>query len=335
MPPPSALERELRALTEAGVLSAEQTSRLWQAAAADRGQPAGVAPAPADAPPGARTGVLDVLGYVGGALLLGAVIFVGSTLWNDLGRPERIALAVASFLVPLVGGLLLERVRTRRGLARALLALACVAAGFACFTIIEERELLISSGVVVVAALVGGLMVRSAAFYPPGWVAAMIFVQQFVSQELQLDGPDETAYATAGAFLLIGVLLVGLGLLLHRHVAWTLAGLCGWLAALVLMSFDHPYLAVVLATAVAAALFVGVVRLQLYGFAVVGCLLVLSIWPWALYSILDSALGVAVGLVAAGCVLIAAAVVLARRRRPGPSLNRRVSVGRRSGDDPR
>ncbi len=65
----------------------------------------------------------------------------------------------------------------------------------------------------------------------------------------------------------------------------------------------------------AAALFVGVVRLQLYGFAVVGCLLVLSIWPWALYQILDSALGVAVGLVAAGCVLIASAVVLARRRR--------------------
>jgi hypothetical protein len=66
---------------------------------------------------------------------------------------------------------------------------------------------------------------------------------------------------------------------------------------------------------VAAALFVGVVRLQLYGFAVVGCLLVLSIWPWALYQVLDSAFGVAVGLVAAGCVLIAAAVLLTRLRR--------------------
>jgi predicted membrane protein DUF2157 len=318
-PPPSALGRELQALTEAGVLSAEQATRLWHAAEADRGQRAGAVPPPAATSPGTTTGVLDVLGYVGGALLLGAVIFVGSTLWDDLGRPERIALAVASFLVPLAGGLVLERVRTRPGLARTLLALACVAAGFACFTIVEERELLISSGVVVVAALVGGLTVGSAAFYAPGWVAAMIFAQQFVSQELELTGPDDTAYATAGAFLLIGVLLVGFGLLLNRHLAWTLAGLCGWLAALVLMSFDHPYLAVLLATAVAAALFVGVVRLQLYAFAVVGCLLVLSVWPWALYSILDSAFGVAVGLVAAGCVLIAAAVVLTRLRRRRPA----------------
>ena len=84
-----------------------------------------------------------------------------------------------------------------------------------------------------------------------------------------------------------------------------------------LMVYDHPYLAAGLATVLSAALFVGVVRLQLYGFAVVGCLLVLSIWPWALYQVLDSALGVAVGLVAAGCVLIAAAVLLTRLRRSG------------------
>ena len=81
------------------------------------------------------------------------------------------------------------------------------------------------------------------------------------------------------------------------------------------MAFEHSYVAVGLATLVAAALFVGVVRLQMYALAVVGCLLVLSIWPWALDQILDSALGVAVGLVAAGCVLITAAVVLTRLRR--------------------
>ncbi len=261
--------------------------------------------------------MLDVLGYVGGALLLGAVIFVGSTLWEDLGRSERIALALASLLVPLVGGLILERLRTRRGLARALLGLACVAAGFACFTILQERELLVSSGVVVAAALLGGIVLRSAAFYAPGWVAAMIFVQVVVGEELQLTEPDQMAYASAGAFLLVGVGVAGCGMLLRRHVAWTLAGLSGGAAALTLMVYDHPYLAAGVATVVAAALFVGVVRLQLYGFAVVGCLLVLSIWPWALYSVLDSAFGVAVGLVAAGCVLIASAVVLTRLRRSG------------------
>ena len=58
----------------------------------------------------------------------------------------------------------------------------------------------------------------------------------------------------------------------------------------------------------------GVVRLKEYAFAIVGCLIVLSMWPVALYQILDTALGVALGLVAAGCVLILSAVVLARRR---------------------
>jgi hypothetical protein len=312
LPPPSALERELRALTEQGILSDEQAAGLWRAAQQDR-EPT----EPAAARRQSRTGVLDVLGYVGGALLLGAVIFVGSTLWDDLGRGEKIALAVASFLVPLVAGVILERVRARRGLGRALLALACFAAGFVSFTIIDDRELLISSGVVVVAALIGGVAVRSAAFYAPGWVAAMTFVGAFIDDELQLGRPDELAYATAGGFLLVGVLLVGCGLLLGRHVAGTLAGLSGWAASLVLMSFEHSYLAVALSTAVAAALFVAVVRLQMYGFAVIGCLLVLSIWPWALHQILDSAFGVAVGLVAAGSVLIAAAVVLSRLRRRG------------------
>ena len=315
-PPPTALGRELQALTAQGVLTFDQADRLWRAAEQDRGTPA--APAAADAVaqrPTAVTGVLDVLGYVGGALLLGAVIFVGSTLWDDLGRPARITLAITSLFVPLAGGLILERLRTRHSLAVALLALACVAAGFACFTVIEERELLISSGVVVVAAVLGGIAVRSAAFYAPGWVAAMIFVQVVVGEELRLTDPDATAYASAVGFLLVGAAVAGCGLVLRRHVAWTLAGLSGGAAALTLMVYDHPYLAVGLATVVAAALFVGVVRLQLYGFAVVGCLLVLSIWPWALYRVLDSAFGVAVGLVAAGCVLIGAAVVLTRLRR--------------------
>ena len=213
MPPPTALGRELQALVAEGVLSTEQADRLWQAVEQDRDElptPAGTRPSRGTS----STGVLDVLGYVGGALLLGAVIFVGSTLWDDLGRGEKIALAIASFLVPLAGGLVLERIRTRRGLARALLALACVAAGFACFTIIDERELLISSGVVVVAALIGAVTVRSAAFYAPGWVAAMIFAQAARrrgagAERLRRDGVRDGRRLPAG-----------------RRAAWSAAACC-------------------------------------------------------------------------------------------------------------
>ena len=323
----SAFDRELRALTDQGVLSAEQASQLWQAVQTDLGGPAAE---PVGAPnleisategrgrgSASNTGVLDVLGYVGGALLLGALIFVGFTLWGDLSRGEKTALAISSFVVPAAGGIILEMSRTRRGLARALLALACFAAGFTCYMIIDDQDLMISAAVVVVAAAIGAVTLRSAAFYVPAWVGAMGFVPAFVQNGLGLTENDAVAYSLAAGFLLVGLLLAAAGMVQGRHVAWTLAGLSGWAATIPLVASEHSYLALAVATVVAAALFVGVVRLQIYAFAVVGCLIVLSMWPVALYQILDSALGVALGLVAAGCVLIASAVVLARvRRRP-------------------
>ena len=311
----TALGRELQTLTDERVLSPEQAAQLWQAAHQDQIQPAGSAEPTRRASRTATTGVLDVLGYVGGALLLGAVIFVGATLWNDLGRGQKIGLAIASFVAPLAGGLVLELSRTRRGLGRALLALACIAAGFVCYTIIEDDDLIITSALVLIVSAIGAFTVRSAAFYLPAWPAALIFVRAAVVNNINVSDTDALTYATAIGFVGIGLLLVLSGLVLGRHAAWTLAGLSGWAAATVLISAEHSILAALLAVVVAALLFAGVVRLQMYAFAVVGCLIVLSIWPWALYQILDSALGVAVGLVAAGCVLIASAVALARRRR--------------------
>ena len=320
----SPLGRRLRELTAEGVLTPEQAAQLQQLAH-DDGVPAGDAagdstalrtggPADRHRVATANLGVLDVLGYLGGALLLGALIFVGFTLWGDLSRGARTMLAIASFVVPAAGGAILERTSTRRGLARVLLALSSFAAGFACFVIIDDEDLMISAGVVVLTAVVGLLTLRSVAFYLPGWVGAMAFVPAFVQNGLELPEGDALGYAIAGGFLVVGLALVVAGMLLGREVAWTLAGLSGWAATLPLVGFDHSYLALAVATAVAGALFVGVVRLKEYAFAIVGCLIVLSMWPVALYQILDTALGVALGLVAAGCVLILSAVVLARRR---------------------
>ncbi|HEU4544700.1 MAG TPA: hypothetical protein VFR88_00260 [Microlunatus sp.] len=320
----SPLGRRLRELSDEGVLTPEQAAQLQQLAH-DDGVPAGGAagdsttlrtggPADHHRAATANLGVLDVLGYLGGALLLGALIFVGFTLWGDLSRGARTMLAIASFVVPAAGGAILERTSTRRGLARVLLALSSFAAGFACFVIIDDEDLMISAGVVVLTAVVGLLTLRSVAFYLPGWVGAMAFVPAFVQNGLELPEGDALGYAIAAGFLVVGLALVVAGMLLGREVAWTLAGLSGWAATLPLVGFDHSYLALAVATAVAGALFVGVVRLKEYAFAIVGCLIVLSMWPVALYQILDTALGVALGLVAAGCVLILSAVVLARRR---------------------
>jgi hypothetical protein len=324
MPTASVLGRRLRELTAEGVLTAEQAAQLWQAAQQDGGWD-GVTGAVTAIPPSRETegrsgaatpslGVLDVLGYVGGALLLGALIFVGFTLWGDLSRGGKIALSIASCAVPVAGGVVLEWNRTRPGLARALLALGCFAAGFACFVIIDDQDLMISSAVVIMASVVGLITLRSVAFYLPGWVGAMGLVPAVVQNGFDLPEGDALGYWMAGGFLLVGLALVVAGIFLGRREAWTLAGLSGWAATIPLVSFDHSYLALAVATLVAGALFVGVVRVKTYAFAVVGCLIVLSMWPVSLYQILDTALGVALGLVAAGCVLIASAVVLARWR---------------------
>jgi hypothetical protein len=57
------------------------------------------------------------------------------------------------------------------------------------------------------------------------------------------------------------------------------------------------------------------VQTHRYVFAVIGCAILLSMWPVSLYRILDDAVGAAIGLIAAGAVLIATVIWLTRRRR--------------------
>jgi hypothetical protein len=82
------LEAQLAHLVEQHVLSASQAQELADAVRADRldGQSA-----PQSAPTQAAvrsttksSAVLEVLGYVGGALVLGAVIMLGSFFWTIL-----------------------------------------------------------------------------------------------------------------------------------------------------------------------------------------------------------------------------------------------------------
>ena len=115
----------------------------------------------------------------------------------------------------------------------------------------------------------------------------------------------------AVGFLLVGLALAASGLLLSRTLAWSLAGLSGWAASIVLQ-MDAPngeWLSLVVATLVSAALLTAFVLTRRYLYAVIGCVILL-ISGWPLYWILDDAVGAAIGLVAAGAVLISSVVVL-------------------------
>ena len=131
------LETKLTRLVEEHVLTASQAQQLVDAARADRMDGQSVSTVhtlvtePAPRLTTKSSAVLEVLGYVGGALVLGAVIMLGSFFWDDLGSTGRKLVAVASVLVPALGGAALIKGRARPELGRILLALACYAAGFA------------------------------------------------------------------------------------------------------------------------------------------------------------------------------------------------------------
>ncbi|HEY6682246.1 MAG TPA: DUF2157 domain-containing protein [Propionibacteriaceae bacterium] len=316
------LETQLARLVGQQVLSVSQARQLADAATADQvdGQPAAAGPALGSSPRGSA--ILEVLGYVGGALVLGAVIMLGTFFWEDLGNAGRKAVAIASFMVPALGGLALVRGRTRPELGRILLALACYAAGFAYLVVFEDEKFVVSAAVVVVTSAIGAVLLRSGAFLLSGWSGAMLLVDALVFEVIdvgQLGEVNSDAWQThlAIGFLLVGLVVAACGLVLSRTLAWSLAGLSGWAASIALQTgADGEWPSLIVATLVAAALLTAFVITHRYAYAVIGCVILLTIWPSSLYRILDNnAVGAALGLVAAGAVLIATVIVLSRRRR--------------------
>jgi hypothetical protein len=319
------LEAQLTRLVEEHVLTASQAQELADAARADRldGQSVATEPAPALEPVPRSTNkssaVLEVLGYVGGALVLGAVIMLGSFFWDDLGSTGRKLVALASVLVPALGGAALIKGRARPELGRILLALACYAAGFAYLVVFEDQKFVVSAAVVVLTSAIGAALLRSGAFLVSGWSGGMLLVCAVVFDLIEtpvgVEPTKEAAYLAVG-FLLVAVALAGSGLLLSRTLAWSLAGLSGWAASIALQgAANGEWLSLLCATVVTAALLTAFVQTHRYVFAIIGCAILLSIWPVSLYRIVDNAVGAAIGLVAAGAVLIGTVIWLTRRRR--------------------
>ncbi len=321
------LESQLARLVEEQVLSASQAEELVDAARADwrDSLPVTVEQAPSRSVP-RSSAVLEVLGYVGGVLVLGAVIMLGSFFWDDLGSTGRKLVAVASLVVPALGGAALIKGRARPELGRILLALACYAAGFAYLVVFEDQKFVVSAALVVLASAIGAVLLRSGAFLVSGWSGAMLLVCAVVFNVIDSPGttgaaPNAVAMHLAVGFLLVGLVLTASGLFLSRTLAWSLAGLSGWATSIALqMVTPHgEWLSLVAATIVSAALLSAFVLTRRYAYAVIGCAILLSIWPVSLYRIIDDAVGAAIGLVAAGAVLISTVVVLSWRRRRIPA----------------
>jgi len=313
------LEDAIEHLAVRQVLTSEQADLLRAAAARDGGlppvEPGGGRPAVVGGGAGRAGSVLEVLGYIGGALLLGAVIFLTASYWDDLDRSGRNVVAVAALVISAGGGLALMLGHLREDVGRVLLALSCYAAGFTYLTLFSDDTFIISSGVVVAASTVGAVLFRAGALLVSGWSGGMLLAIAVVTD--QFDNSDSGEVYLAVAFLVVGVVLALVGFVLSRTLAWSLAGLSGWASAAIWLAapVEGEWFALVVATSVSGLLLFSFVRTHAYSLAVIGCLVLLTLWPTCLYEIFHSALGVATGLIAAGGVLIATVAVMSRLRR--------------------
>lgn len=265
--------------------------------------------------------MLEVLGYVGGALLLGALLFLGVYFWDELDRTGRNLTAIASLAISVGGGVALLRWGVRRDVGCVLIALGCYAAGFTWFNLFSDDKFIASSVVVAVTSAGAALLLRSGAPVFSGWSGLMLLVLAVVLNA-DRDFEDETTIALllGVGFTMVALVLAACGFVLSRTLAWSLAGLSGWAASVSVLQWHRSgeWWSLATATLVAGLLLWAFVRTQAYALAVIGCLLLLSMWPVCLQMIFESPLGVATGLIAAGGVLIAVVVAMSRRRSRQP-----------------
>ncbi len=307
----SALTSRLDQLVAAHVLTTEQAADLATAAAADRpGVPDG----------GRRSRLLEVLGYAGGALMLGAITFLGLAFWPDLTRPQRIALALATVVVTAVAGALLRRWPSGRVLTQVLFALTAAAAGFA-WTVVTSDDRFIGTSIVVIAvSALGVVALRSVGCLLSAWGGSMMLVSVVVFNVIgerfgALDEGYNPGRDLALGYLVVTAVFAVVGLLLQRQLNFALAGVAAW-SGVVTLQMVEPYgewWSLGAGTLLALVAFAGFVITRGYALAVVGGLILLSAWPTSLFRITESELAAAVGLVVPGALLITAVVVMSRR----------------------
>jgi hypothetical protein len=335
---PSRLEDELRRLVSAGVLRSDQADALRAAAEADAAvstrSPAAPQPTPVPRtlqpksqakderlrPERARPSALvEVLGYIGGALLLGAVALLTVANWGEMGRAARITTGTTAAVVLLGAAVLSAVFRGRDQLSSALASLGCCVAGFATYVVVGGASGRVA-GVAVALALAAlgvwqlagsSLLVATFAILGAG---VLVITSDVIGPEV--GGRTNQAGLAGSGFILVAIILALLGRVRDQVMAWSLAGAAVFSSSMCWLVQDRgEAMALAVGTAGSAALLVAYGRHRASAYAVVGCSILLVVWPTALYQLTDNLAGVAIGLVVASVVLFFAVLLLSRHQR--------------------
>lgn len=325
---PSRLDDELLRLVSAGVLRQYQAESLRAAADAEvdaaleqhRPEPPAAPPPKPRTPPAAvhSNALVEVLGYVGGALLLGAVALLTLANWGEMGRAARISTGSVAAVVLLGAAVVLKVFRRRDQLASALASLGCCVAGFATYVAIEgEAGRVVGVAIALTLAGLGLWWLAGSSLLVATFGILAVGVLVITADVLTPD--DGSASNSAGiagtGFILVAFVLAMLGLVRDQPTAWSLAGAAMFSSSICwLIQERGEIMALAVGTAGPAALLVAYGRRRASAYAVVGCSILLVIWPTALYQLTDNVAGVAIGLVVASVALLFAVLLLSKRR---------------------
>ncbi|NEA36981.1 hypothetical protein [Streptomyces sp. SID13031] len=325
---PSRLDDELTRLVSAGVLRPHQAQSLRTAAEADSGtrtpppaRTGGEQPKTVRTPPTAAhsSALTEVLGYIGGALLLGAVALLTLANWGEMGRAARISTGTSAAVILLGTAMLLALLRRREQLSSALASLGCCVAGFATYVAIEgETGRVVGVAVALALAVLGVWWLAGSSLLVATFAILAVGVLVITADVLTPDTSTTTNSAgIAGTgFILVAFVMAMLGLVRDQVTAWSLAGAAMFSSSICwLVQERGEVMALAVGTAGPAALLVAYGRRHASAYAVVGCSILLVIWPISLYQLTDNVAGVAIGLVVASTALLVAVLLLTRRQR--------------------
>ncbi|GAA3721903.1 MFS family permease [Spinactinospora alkalitolerans] len=322
--PDDAREEALRGLVEQGVLSGAQAAAVREAL---------------DAAEPERSGVrwIEVVGYLGGGLVLaGAVVLVGAS-WDELTRTLKVVLLAAVTAAAIAAGVLTaggvrdvagsrrHRVpAVRRRIAGALFALAAATAAFAVGVALDDHTVLASAATGLLVAALGYAALPTVLGLLTCAVLSVIAVLAAVEKI-----PDEPEPAWALALIALGLVwgaLAVAGLLAPRALG------LGAGATIALLGAQQPFYGggvdvawgYTLTLAVAVGCLVLYQRERAWVLLVAGVAGVTLAVPEAVWDWTDGAIGGAAALLLAGAILILASGIGVRaHRRRSPEAPRR------------
>lgn len=300
----------LRELTTRGVLSHDQEAAVREAL--DE----------ADAPKRSANRLVELLGYVGGGLLLGGATLLFATSWEDLSRVAKVVLLGAATVTLVVAGLVTaggpSKVQAlehqRRRVVSTLFALAAGTTALTAGVSVDNHEFLVGSAAGLVVAVAAHAIVPTAitllAVAATSVSTTGAWVVELVSDRPLIMGLALFALGVIGACLaLAGVL---------RPVPLALAA--G--AAVALFGAQHPLagsgtavVAYALTGALAIAGFAAYLRAHQIVLLVTGVVATTIVVPEAVWDWTDGAVGGGALLLVAGAVLLVASGVGLRLRR--------------------